>query len=204
MRKVQVVLQDDIDGSEPAQTVHFALDGTDYEIDLSDEHAAELRDCLAPWIAAGRRADHARIPEPRSKSRAPSGAPPTSGAGPRGTASRSPPAGASAGRSARPVRGRPLTRPPSALWPGALSGRRPTDTRAVRSLQRSHPDPRCQFHGIGRARPRSAGNTTDASNTRGSSMVLTAALHRSARWRVLLAAVLGVCLILVAPPAAQR
>jgi hypothetical protein len=68
MRKVQVVLQDDIDGSEPAQTVHFALDGTDYEIDLAKEHAAELRHCLEPWIAAGRRADSQRIPAPRSKS----------------------------------------------------------------------------------------------------------------------------------------
>ena len=71
MRKVQVVLQDDIDGSEPAQTVHFALDGTDYDIDLTEEHAAELRHCLQPWIAAGRRADSTRIPAPRSKTQKP-------------------------------------------------------------------------------------------------------------------------------------
>lgn len=71
MRKVQVVLQDDIDGSEPAQTVRFALDGKEYEIDLSDEHAADLRDRLAPWIAAGRPAATARIPQPRSKSHRP-------------------------------------------------------------------------------------------------------------------------------------
>jgi hypothetical protein len=70
-RKVQVVLQDDIDGGEPAKTVYFSLDGKSYEIDLRDENAAELRDCLAPWIAAGRRASTARIPEPRSKSRRP-------------------------------------------------------------------------------------------------------------------------------------
>lgn len=68
MRKVQVVLQDDIDGSEPAQTVHFGLDGKDYEIDLSEEHSAALRQCLEPWIAAGRKADTERIPAPRSKS----------------------------------------------------------------------------------------------------------------------------------------
>ena len=48
MRKVQVILQDDIDGSEPAQTVNFALDGKTYEIDLSEQHAAALRDALAP------------------------------------------------------------------------------------------------------------------------------------------------------------
>jgi len=69
MRRVQVVLQDDIDGSEPAQTVHFALDGTEYEIDLSAEHVKALRECLETWIAAGRRASSPRIPEPRSRSR---------------------------------------------------------------------------------------------------------------------------------------
>jgi hypothetical protein len=62
MRKVHVIVQDDIDGSEPAQTVHFALDGEAYEIDLSEEHAAALRDALAPWIAAARRTP--TTPEP--------------------------------------------------------------------------------------------------------------------------------------------
>ena len=56
VRKVQVVLQDDINGSEPAKTVHFSLDGKAYEIDLSEQNAAALRDTLAPWIAAARRA----------------------------------------------------------------------------------------------------------------------------------------------------
>ena len=69
MRKVQVVLQDDIDGSEPAQTVHFGLDGKEYEIDLSAEHVAALREALEPWIAAGHAASTSRIPEPRSRPR---------------------------------------------------------------------------------------------------------------------------------------
>ena len=69
MRKVQVVLQDDIDGSVPAQTVRFALDGTEYEIDLSGEREAALRECLEPWIAAGRPSSASRIPEPRSRLR---------------------------------------------------------------------------------------------------------------------------------------
>jgi hypothetical protein len=68
-RKVQVVLQDDIDGTQADQTVRFALDGTEYEIDLNDEHASQLRDGMASWIAAARRASMARIPEPRSKAR---------------------------------------------------------------------------------------------------------------------------------------
>ena len=48
-------LVDDFDGSPAAETVTFALDGRTYEIDLSAENAAELRDVLQPWIDAGRR-----------------------------------------------------------------------------------------------------------------------------------------------------
>jgi len=59
-QKVQVLLVDDLDGSEAHETVAFALDGTSYEIDLSDEHAAELRDAFAPWVGAARRAGGTR------------------------------------------------------------------------------------------------------------------------------------------------
>jgi hypothetical protein len=69
MRRVNVVLLDDIDGSEPARTVSFSLEGKAYEIDLTEPNAQALRDCLAPWIAAARRAPAAWIPEPRSKPR---------------------------------------------------------------------------------------------------------------------------------------
>ena len=54
-QKVQVVLIDDIDGSTADETVTFALDGTSYEIDLTNRRAAELRDALAPWIRSARR-----------------------------------------------------------------------------------------------------------------------------------------------------
>lgn len=53
-RKLQVFLQDDIDGGAATQTVSFAVDGTDYEIDVSDQNARKLRDALAPWVAAAR------------------------------------------------------------------------------------------------------------------------------------------------------
>lgn len=33
----------------------FSLDGVSYEIDLSDSHAQELREKLAPWITAARK-----------------------------------------------------------------------------------------------------------------------------------------------------
>ncbi|MET8846019.1 Lsr2 family protein [Amycolatopsis sp. NPDC004625] len=54
-QKVLVEMLDDIDGTPAAHTVPFALDGITYEIDLSDENAAALRDELARYIASGRR-----------------------------------------------------------------------------------------------------------------------------------------------------
>ena len=54
-QKIQTLFIDDIDGSEAEGTVRFGLDGTDYEIDLSAAHAADLRAALAPFIAVGRK-----------------------------------------------------------------------------------------------------------------------------------------------------
>jgi hypothetical protein len=54
-QRVNVVLVDDLDGSDASETVQFGLDGVDYEIDLNDKHAAELRDVLALYVAHGRR-----------------------------------------------------------------------------------------------------------------------------------------------------
>ncbi|MBN9741835.1 MULTISPECIES: Lsr2 family protein [Amycolatopsis] len=54
-QKVLVEMIDDLDGSEAGQTVPFGLDGVQYEIDLSDENAAALRDELSTFIAAARR-----------------------------------------------------------------------------------------------------------------------------------------------------
>jgi|tagenome__1003787_1003787.scaffolds.fasta_scaffold20917113_2 hypothetical protein len=46
---------DDIDGGEAAGTVRFALDGIEYEIDLSAKHRDELRDALKGYIGHARR-----------------------------------------------------------------------------------------------------------------------------------------------------
>ena len=54
-QKVQTFLIDDLDGSEAEGTVLFGLDGAQYEIDLSTDHAKELRTALARDIDAGRR-----------------------------------------------------------------------------------------------------------------------------------------------------
>ena len=54
-QRVQIVLEDDLDGGEAAETVTFGLDGVSYEIDLSDTNAVKLRDDLATWIGHARR-----------------------------------------------------------------------------------------------------------------------------------------------------
>ncbi len=53
-QKIQTLFIDDIDGGAAEGTVRFALDGTDYEIDLSGEHSDELRTALRKYV------DHAR------------------------------------------------------------------------------------------------------------------------------------------------
>ncbi|GGM83637.1 Lsr2 family protein [Longimycelium tulufanense] len=55
-QKVTVQLIDDLDGGTAAETVTFALDGVTYEIDLSETNAGILREALAEFVAAARRA----------------------------------------------------------------------------------------------------------------------------------------------------
>ena len=54
-QKVNVLLVDDIDGSDAAETIPFGLDGTHYEIDLNSDHAQELRGQLERYIKAARK-----------------------------------------------------------------------------------------------------------------------------------------------------
>ncbi|GGL28452.1 histone-like nucleoid-structuring protein Lsr2 [Planomonospora parontospora] len=55
-KQIQEILIDDLDGGEANETVSFAIDGTSYEIDLSDVNAKKLRDSLSPFVASARRA----------------------------------------------------------------------------------------------------------------------------------------------------
>jgi Lsr2 len=55
-QKIQTLFIDDLDGSEAEGTVRFGLDGADYEIDLNAEHAQALREALARYVQAARRA----------------------------------------------------------------------------------------------------------------------------------------------------
>jgi hypothetical protein len=59
-QKVQIILEDDLDGSEASQTISFALDGTSYEIDLNDKNAAVLRDALATYVGHARKVSGSR------------------------------------------------------------------------------------------------------------------------------------------------
>lgn len=54
-QKIQVLLIDDIDGSKADESVTFALDGVNYEIDLSAAHSAQLREDFAKWVGAARK-----------------------------------------------------------------------------------------------------------------------------------------------------
>ncbi len=54
-QKVNIILVDDLDGSEATETVAFGLDGTSYEIDLNDAHAEELRAALAGYVGHARK-----------------------------------------------------------------------------------------------------------------------------------------------------
>lgn len=48
-------LVDDLDGGKADETVTFALDGVEFEIDLSADNAARLRDELAEFVGHARR-----------------------------------------------------------------------------------------------------------------------------------------------------
>jgi hypothetical protein len=54
-QKIQTLFIDDIDGGAAEGTVRFALDGIEYEIDLSSKHGDELRDALRKYIEHARK-----------------------------------------------------------------------------------------------------------------------------------------------------
>jgi hypothetical protein len=55
-QKVHITLEDDLDGGDASETVAFGLDGRSYEIDLNNKNAKALRDALAKYVGAARRA----------------------------------------------------------------------------------------------------------------------------------------------------
>ena len=71
-QKVNIVLVDDIDGSDASQTVSFGLDGATYEIDLNDKNAAKLRDALAGFVGHARKVTTSRGRKTRTTTSGPS------------------------------------------------------------------------------------------------------------------------------------
>jgi hypothetical protein len=54
-QKIQTLFIDDIDGGAAEGTVRFALDGTEYEIDLNSKHTEELRSALGKYVSHARK-----------------------------------------------------------------------------------------------------------------------------------------------------
>ena len=63
-QKATVVLEDDLSGGPAEQTVRFAFEGIDYEIDLSAKNAAAFGKQLAPYLEHARRAGRAQSRRP--------------------------------------------------------------------------------------------------------------------------------------------
>jgi hypothetical protein len=55
-KRVQIELISDLDGGPADETVHFAIDGTNYEIDLSADDAGALRRIFKQYVKAGGKA----------------------------------------------------------------------------------------------------------------------------------------------------
>ena len=53
--KVTESLIDDIDGSAAAETVHFSIDSSLFEIDLSEQNASSLRNALEDYTKHARK-----------------------------------------------------------------------------------------------------------------------------------------------------
>jgi hypothetical protein len=53
-KKTVVSLVDDLSGEPADTTVRFGLDAREYELDLTEAHAATLREALARYICAAR------------------------------------------------------------------------------------------------------------------------------------------------------
>jgi hypothetical protein len=63
-QKVTVVLEDDLTGGPAGQTIRFAFEGTNYEIDLNAKNAATFSKQLAPYLEHARQARRSQARRP--------------------------------------------------------------------------------------------------------------------------------------------
>ena len=59
-QKVQVLLVDDLDGTEATETVVFGLDGQTFEIDLNERNIKAFRKTLTPYVEKARKVSRGR------------------------------------------------------------------------------------------------------------------------------------------------
>ncbi|SDM66335.1 Lsr2 protein [Geodermatophilus siccatus] len=67
--KTSVVLVDDLTDEAADTTVRFGLDGRDYEIDLTEANASELREVLSRYVKAARKLSKSGRPVTRTQSK---------------------------------------------------------------------------------------------------------------------------------------
>jgi len=71
-KRTVIELIDDLSGAAipdgEGRTVTFALNGTSYELDLSDASNAKFEEALAPFIKAGRKISSSSVRAPRNRS----------------------------------------------------------------------------------------------------------------------------------------
>lgn len=54
-RETIINLIDDIDGSKADVTIKYSFEGSNYEIDLTDDHAEDFREHMQEWLDRSRR-----------------------------------------------------------------------------------------------------------------------------------------------------
>lgn len=53
--RTEIILIDDLDGKDAHETIVFAVDGVEYEMDLSDKNAEKFRKAVAPYVEVARK-----------------------------------------------------------------------------------------------------------------------------------------------------
>ena len=54
-KRVITTLEDDLDGTEASETITFSFDGAEYEIDLNESNARELRAAMDKYTSVSRK-----------------------------------------------------------------------------------------------------------------------------------------------------
>lgn len=65
-KRVITTLEDDLDGTEASETITFSFDGAEYEIDLNETNARELRQAMNKYTSVARKSAVRLRPAPRA------------------------------------------------------------------------------------------------------------------------------------------